>query len=40
MLVREGQFLDLQVVRLADEMTDEDAEGVCSQLGIDASAQS
>ena len=39
MLVGKGQFLDFQIVRCAQETVDIDAEGMCSQFGVESSAQ-
>ena len=39
MLDRKGQFLDLQIVRYAQEAVDINAEGMCSQFGVESSTQ-
>src|SRR6266487_7170313 len=39
MLNREGQRLDLQEGRLSDEAVEKDTQGMCSEFGVEASAQ-
>ena len=39
MLNRESQRLDLQEIRLSKQTIDVDAQGVCSQFGVEASTQ-
>ena len=39
MLVVKGQSLDFQIVRFAQETDDTNAEGMCSQFGVESSTQ-